>query len=211
MRRFPNFASLMRQLRKLRTPVTRPLSASNVSRWAMVPLRLESLDARTTPSTTFLSDPVNAGKFIVQFQEDVPGLSDNLTLQVSGGQLQYQLNGSGFTSDLNSSTPGTQTLTFSSISRIDVALMAGNDTLTLDTIAGSVIPAISGVNYNGGNGTDSIVAAQDANFTLTNISLTISPGGVVNLIAVEQANLTGGNSPNTMDASAFTAGSVTMD
>src|SRR5262249_2475619 len=76
---------------------------------------------------------------------------------------------------------------------------------------GNVIPAISGINFNGGTGTDTILASQDANFTLTNTSLTVSPGGVVSLTAVEQANLTGGNSANIMDASAFSAGSVTMD
>jgi Ca2+-binding RTX toxin-like protein len=163
------------------------------------------------PSASFVGDPSNPGKFIVQFGEDIPGTSDALTLRLAGGQLQYALNGAGFTNDLDSSTPGVQSLSFSVVSRIDVTLLSGNDSLTLDSGGGNVIPAISGINYNGGTGTDTIVASQDANFTLTNASLTVSPGGVVTLSAVEQANLTGGNSPNVMDASAFSAGPVTMD
>ena len=210
-RRLQKLGLIWNRISQLRSPITRSLAAMKCAPPAALPLRLLKLEDRTLPSATFFSDPGNAGKFIVQFAEDVAGTNDALALRVSGGQLQYQLNVVGFTSDLNSATPGVQALTFTSISRIDVTLLSGNDSLTLDMSGGSVIPAISGVNYDGGNGTDSLVVTYDANFTLTNTTLTISPGGVVNLTGIEHATLTGGNSPNIMDASAFTAGSVTMD
>ncbi|MCI0739665.1 MAG: hypothetical protein L0Y72_11515, partial [Gemmataceae bacterium] len=163
------------------------------------------------PSASFLSDPVNPGRFVVQLSEDIPGTADLLAVGVAGGQLQYNLNGAGFTNDLDSATPGTQALAMSAISRIDVTLGGGGDTLTLDFSGGNPIPTPSGIHYNGGAGTDTIAATHDANFTLTDNSLTLTPGGVVNLAGVEQANLTGGNSPNVLDASAFTLGSVTLD
>ncbi len=172
---------------------------------------IERLDARTLLSAAFANDPLNPGKFIVQFAEDAAVTNDTLSLRISGGELQYALNTAVFTNDLNSSTPGVQALSFSLISRIDVTLLAGNDTLTLTTSGGSVIPPISGISYNGGTGNDSIVVSQDANFALTNTRLTVSPGGVVNLSSIESATLTGGSSPNSMDASAFTAGPVTLD
>ncbi|BAY78132.1 hemolysin-type calcium-binding region [Nostoc linckia NIES-25] len=63
---------------------------------------------------------------------------------------------------------------------------------------------------NGGAGTDKVVESGDlAKFILTNDRLIAN--GVDVLISVEQAVLTGGSSWNTLDASGFTLGSVTLD
>ncbi|MBS0265303.1 MAG: M10 family metallopeptidase C-terminal domain-containing protein, partial [Planctomycetes bacterium] len=81
----------------------------------------------------------------------------------------------------------------------DTFLVSGNDTVT------------------GGSGTDTIVLARDANMTLTNTDLTVFVAGTstvsetVSLVSgVEQAKLTGGDSNNTLNASAFSLGSVTL-
>ncbi len=182
----------------------------NLARRYFLP-RLEHLEDRSLPSASFAPDPLHAGKFVVQLAEDIPGTADLLAVRVASGQLQYKLNGAGFTSDLDSTTLGTQALALSDISRIDVTLGGGGDTFTLDFSGGNPIPTLAGIHYNAGTGTDTITAAHDANFTLTDSSLTITPGGVVSLISVEQANLTGGNSPNVLDASAFNLGAVTLD
>src|SRR5207248_2687306 len=61
----------------------------------------------------------------------------------------------------------------------------------------------------GGLGTDTVVESGNVNFVLTNSSLT-GPGQDT-LSSIEQASLTGGVGNNVLNASAFTAGSVTLD
>src|SRR5262245_8546773 len=91
-------------------------------------LMLELLECRAVPAVTFFNDPANPGKSIVQFTEDVIGASDTLQLSAtSGGQLQYQWNGSALSTDLNSAQPGIQALSLSAISRIDALLGNGNN------------------------------------------------------------------------------------
>src|SRR5207244_800306 len=63
---------------------------------------------------------------------------------------------------------------------------------------------------NGGTGTDTLEATADANFTLTNTQLTVGSTSLT-LSSIEQAKLTNsGAAGHTLDASAFTAGSVTL-
>ncbi len=62
---------------------------------------------------------------------------------------------------------------------------------------------------DGGSGTgDTVVDSGNFNFVLTNILLT--GNGSDTLVGIEAASLTGGISNNTLDASAFTAGNVTL-
>src|SRR5262245_21823061 len=141
-------------------------------------LRLEVLEDRTLPAVTFFGDPDNAGKFVVQFTEDVPGASDTLLLRAaSGGQLEYQLNGAPFTTDLNSATSGVQPLAFAAISRIDVSRGGGADVLSVDGSSNpAVIPAPSGIVFAAGVGTDTLAVTLDANLTLTATTLTATGG-----------------------------------
>src|SRR5207244_4773539 len=62
----------------------------------------------------------------------------------------------------------------------------------------------------GGGGVDKVVETRDADFTLTDSTLTIGSDGADTLSGIEQAVLTGGDSANVIDASAFTLGSVTL-
>jgi Ca2+-binding RTX toxin-like protein len=95
---------------------------------------------------------------------------------------------------------------------------AGNDTLQggsgSDAIEGGkgddILDGGAGFNgLNGGAGTDTVVSSGDVNFTLNN--LTLSGLGLDFLSNIEQVSLTGGNSNNTLDASDFTLGSVTLE
>lgn len=63
---------------------------------------------------------------------------------------------------------------------------------------------------NGGAGSDLLIVARDANVVLTNSTLTID-GTSSALSSIERATLTGGLRDNTLDASAFSVGSVTLD
>jgi Ca2+-binding RTX toxin-like protein len=86
----------------------------------------------------------------------------------------------------------------------------GNDTL----IGGTGVDLLSGqegVNFlNGGLGIDLLVENIDASMVLTNTRLTAGPLLTDTLANIERAQLTGGSSDNTMNASAFTLGSVLL-
>lgn len=191
--------------------------ARRLERATRIRLKLELLEDRAVPAVLFFGDPNNPGKSIVQFTEDVPGTSDTLLLRpTNDGLLQYQLNGAAFTTDLNSSLPGVQSLSLTAISRIDVTLGGGSDVLDVDASSNSnLVPPPAGITFTADDGSDTLVFMQDANMTLTTTSLTTSTGGVVNFTNLEQAKLTGGNSNNSINASptlasAF-AGKTTLD
>ena len=54
-------------------------------------------------------------------------------------------------------------------------------------------------------------ASNDASFVLTNSSLTRSTGGAFTLFGLDQASLRGGAGNNTLNAAAFTLGTVTLN
>ena len=64
---------------------------------------------------------------------------------------------------------------------------------------------------DGGTGTDRVVASGDTNFTLTNSSLNSPALGNDTLAGIDEAILTGGPGNNTLDASGFTNGPVTLN
>ncbi|HTK78649.1 MAG TPA: hypothetical protein VL371_25550, partial [Gemmataceae bacterium] len=55
----------------------------------------------------------------------------------------------------------------------------------------------------GGGGSDEVISTNDANFTLSNSSLTRSTGGVFTLQGITRATLTGGRSANTFTVSSW--------
>jgi Ca2+-binding RTX toxin-like protein len=86
----------------------------------------------------------------------------------------------------------------------------GNDTLKGGTGNDSLSGGLGSDSLNGGAGTDRLVETGNVNFILTNTQLT-GGFGTDTLSSIERAQLTGGASANNIDASAFTAGSVTLD
>jgi Ca2+-binding RTX toxin-like protein len=101
---------------------------------------------------------------------------------LTGGAGNNTLNASGFTA-------GPVTLSGGD----------GNDTLTGGTGSDSL---------DGGSGTDRLAAAADASMTLSNTAL--SGVGTDSLTGIEEAILTGGAGPNTLNAAAF-SGPTTLD
>jgi Ca2+-binding RTX toxin-like protein len=94
---------------------------------------------------------------------------------------------------------------------------SGNDSLTGDA-QDNVFSGGLGVNtIDGKGGTDRVVEQGDYNYTLSNSSLKATALGTGaatitdTLTSIERATLTAGAGANVMDASAFTAGSVTLD
>ena len=60
------------------------------------------------------------------------------------------------------------------------------------------------VNLIGGGGEDTVIAAKNSNFTLTDTSLTTADGMSVSLTGITKATLTGGDGDNRFDLSAWT-------
>lgn len=80
---------------------------------------------------------------------------------------------------------------------------SGADTLTGNSLDNTFTGGLGADNINGGGGINRIVETRDANFILTDASLTI--GGEVDTLAnIQRATLTGGAGSNTLNASAFT-------
>lgn len=87
---------------------------------------------------------------------------------------------------------------------------AGADTLTGNSLDNEITGGPGVDTINGLGGTNTVVEAKDGNFVLTNTTLSIN-GEVDTLANLQRARLTGGASGNTMDASAFTLGSVVIE
>ena len=118
---------------------------------------------------------------------------EDLTLEVVGGTLR--VNGSSIEDITTNLTVDTVTINFGS----------GADSLTIGDVTGFDLNKLT---VNGGSGTDTIKITRDANMTLTDTGLSVG-SDTVTLGSIEQAELTGGDSANTLDASAFT-GDVTL-
>ncbi len=63
----------------------------------------------------------------------------------------------------------------------------------------------------GGDGVDFVTETRDSDFKLSNATLKIGPSESDSLSSMEGAILTGGAASNTLDASGFTLGAVTLD
>ncbi|MGH2692863.1 MAG: calcium-binding protein, partial [Actinomycetota bacterium] len=85
----------------------------------------------------------------------------------------------------------------------------GGDSLTGGSENDILTGAAGDDSLTGDDGTDRVVETADASFTLTNTTLT--GDGSDTLATIEGATLTGGAAANTINASAFTAGPVTLD
>lgn len=89
---------------------------------------------------------------------------------------------------------------------IGIANLTGGTSNNVFTVSGWS----GGGTMNGGAGTDQIIVVRDTNMTLSNTSLVLTGSPALSLSAVETASLTGGDSANRLNASAFTLGSVTL-
>ena len=78
---------------------------------------------------------------------------------------------------------------------------AGNDTLTGDGENNSFTGGPGRDTITGYAGTNTLVETRDADFTLTNTSLTIGSEGTDTLSGIEEAHLTGGPGDNMLNAS----------
>ncbi|MEX0676450.1 MAG: ubiquitin-activating E1 FCCH domain-containing protein [Pirellulales bacterium] len=109
---------------------------------------------------------------------------------------------------LNTLTP-LATFQLSTIQQILVNALRGDDNLTVDFNNGNPIP-LDGLVYNGGTGADQVSVVGDANYTLTNSSLTRSAGGTIDLVNVQIASLTGGAGANRFTVESWNGSLVSL-
>ena len=118
-------------------------------------------------------------------------------------------NGSGSGSTVQATTSGDITLTNSGITENSRTITLSNITNTElygdeDANVFNVSGWTSSGSIDGKGGADTVVATNDANFTLSDTALTRSSGGTLALTSVEVATLTGGASANTFTVSSWT-------
>ena len=156
----------------------------------------DTIDFRATESQEIT---INLGDSTVSAFTITQLVNANLTLtlpadvieNVYGGQMDDELIGSTLANVLHGE--------------------GGNDALT-GGLGDDTLDGGTGTNpTNGLPWTDIVVETRDADFTLTNGSLLIGGSETDTLVSIEGATLTGGASGNTIDASAFTLGSVTLN
>ncbi len=135
---------------------------------------------------------------------DSTGGSSSLTI--------VSLNNSAAYSDLGLPATGDSAeLRGSAISLGGVTLDGGdgNDTL-IGSVGDDLLTGGAGADsLSGGSGSDTVLETRDADMALTDTTLTIG-SEIDDLSSVEHAELTGGASANTLDASSFTLGSVIL-
>jgi Ca2+-binding RTX toxin-like protein len=105
----------------------------------------------------------------------------------------------------NTQLKGLGTDNLSAIDAIILTGGAGNNSFDVSAWTANVP-----LTLNGGGGSDTVIATNDTNMTLTNTLLTRLGFANITLQAIKHARLEGGASANTLDASAFTLGSVTL-
>ncbi len=141
---------------------------------------------------------------------DTSGGTGNLTVEAANGSAagaDLGLIGVGSGGVLHGTSIISANLFLDNRDRNDTLIGSpGNDTIT----AGG-----GNATIEGGGGTDTLVEAFDANFTLTNSSLVVALKNSTatfteSLSGIDQASLTGGNSGDEINASAFTLGNVTL-
>ncbi|MFO0928639.1 MAG: calcium-binding protein [Gemmataceae bacterium] len=116
--------------------------------------------------------------------------------------------------DLVIAAGGSFVLSATSLSGQGSDTLAGVERATLTGDGADNTFTVSGwsgvATLDGAGGTDLIVSSNNANFTLTDTSLTRSTGGNFTLVSIEAASLTGGAGNNVLNAGAFT-GRLTLN
>ena len=95
------------------------------------------------------------------------GIYDARTLRrnSTSGNLEYSIDGSNFSDDLDSATPGVQSLAALAVNSIDVDMNGGDDTLIIDFATGGEFAPSSGMTCDGrplGNDTLQVIGNGSA-------------------------------------------------
>ena len=177
----------------------------------------ESLEFRSLLSVAALYGFDNLNRPVLTFQEQGAPGPDQLAVRLSGGLVQYTLNGGAPSTTFTlPGGGGPRSFSISQVATITVSLGQGDDSLLIDHSAGLVKP-LSGITFDGGantalspsetfDGADGdrlIVAGSSESTTLTNARFVGASSGTVTLIGVEKASLSDGNGTHVLDARGF--------
>ena len=167
-------------------------------------------NANDPANSTFADIDISQASAIQTLTANLGSGNDSLTVGTSSnsGIDSLDLNGDGGADSIDTSG-----LAAGGIS-VQVSGGTGNDNLVGGSNDEEFTPGLGDDTVAGGLGIDTIVNDIDDNQTLSDASLivgdTMAPVETDTISGVEQARLTGGASDNTLDASAFTLGSVSL-
>ncbi len=162
-------------------------------------LGVERLEDRTVPSFTA---SLTGGT--LTFTSTTP--NDKLVLfSDNNGNLEHNRSADpGFASayDMDSTAGGVQGLSLANLTNLVINATGTGSSVDLTGLLYSGAATIQA---------NSLSVAGDVNYVLTNTKLTLSNGGNYNLTGVTNVTLTAGSSNDTIDATAFSAGPVTLN
>ena len=167
----------------------------------------QTLSGNTLHST--LTQPGTNTIQSVEAVEIIGGPSANKFRMLGRFDGLVTVDGGDGTDTIESSANYDVTLANATLSRADglnVSLLSIENANLIGGSAGNVfrLDRFAGpVDVDGGGGTDLVVAAGDGNYTLTDVSFARPQGATATHSNVEQFEITGGPSANTIDASAF--------
>ncbi len=148
---------------------------------------------------------------------NLTGGASNNNFTVSGWTGDGSLSGGGGTDTVTSVKAGGAVLANTQLTTDDgmtLGLVGINVAALTDTAGGAHTFTVTDWTHGGSltsqNGTDTVVATKDANFTLTDTSLASSDGMSITLAGITMAHLTGGASGNSFDVSGW-SGSGSLD
>lgn len=141
-----------------------------------------------TISVQYDADPARPGKYIITFAEDQPGINSLELRTNASGQLEYSHQGGPFLTDLGPEIFGNQAFQLSIISRINVNLGVGNDTLTVSNQGpgGLAVNLLDGIVYDGGSGVSDLLQLRG---TTANDSFIVG----YNIVQIADRFVTAGN------------------
>ena len=153
-----------------------------------------AFDADTAQGSDTVTEAVSAGTDTLDFS---PTTTAHLSIDLSTTAAQ--------------AVASNLTLTLAAGNTIENVIGgAGADTMKGNSLNNALTGGPHSDMLTGGGGSDTVVETRDANFTLTDATLTIGAEGADTLSSIEAAHLTGGPGANSLSASAFT-GSVVLD
>ncbi|MGE3309237.1 MAG: Calx-beta domain-containing protein [Limisphaerales bacterium] len=132
--------------------------------------------------------------------DDIDGGPGTDSLQITRDAELFQLLDGAVLIDEDTTTDGSELDTVTSIESLSVVGGPGDNTFDATGWTGGDITIDGGGHFTG----DTVIAAGDGDYTVTDTSITVSGGtGNISAVNIERASLTGGPGDNVLDASGF--------
>ncbi len=111
--------------------------------------------------------------------------TDHLVIDVSGGNLEYSINGGAFSSDWDTSAPGIQTLAAAAASSVSITVSSGaGSSVTLGTAAGPASQLLALFSVGASAGAHNSLAIDDSGSTTQNTYMLNTVSGLISATGI---------------------------